>query len=107
MSVSWEIDLLYARDNRDPEADSDLEPTHYHGRPVYRKTVEADSYEQGSSGTLAMYYRGEEDDGLLKESKSNRDPDLIAVEATRIGEPDTPDEDEIPETAEEWEQSKQ
>lgn len=107
MAISWEIDLYFLRENRDPESDETLESTHYYGRPVYKRTVETDSYEQGASGTLALYYKDDDDEGMMKRSHSIRDPDLIAIDAHRVGTPDAPDEDEIASTAEEWDQDAQ
>lgn len=103
MEIYWEIDLYYDMGERTSEAvgDDDLTWDTFHGRPVYRKTVEADEYEAGSSGTLALYYS--EDRQQMDEVISIRDDDLIAYHTTRRGEPEPP---EPPEESDQddWEQ---
>lgn len=105
MTVSWELDLYFTTENRDATDENDLDATMYHGRSAVVRTVEADSFEHGSSGTLALYHKDEIADGreMMKSSESIKDDDLIGVDATRIGEPETPDvPDEVDE--ENWDQ---
>lgn len=107
MAVEWEIDLFFEREQRDPETDAQLEPTHWYGLPVYKRTVKADSYEHGASGTLVLYYEDEDNEGKMGRTVAVKDPDLVGIDARQIGEHETVDPEDIAETADEWEQDAQ
>lgn len=110
LSEYWEIDLFFTADHRSSEdAEKDgLEFTTYRGRPAWKQTVTADSYETGASGTLALYYS--EDGKEMDQVEAIRDPDLLAHDARKMGEPeedeDVDDEDvDIREEGDDWDQS--